>query len=84
MVPVQKGRMTYLSNWAKRPDSTSAFSWRNSSLEIMSAKYGWLHMSDSIEFSYFFRFRSKWNGLPLAAETNIFLTKHILSLLRTR
>ena len=30
-----------------------------SSREIMPAKYGWLHMGDSVEFSYAFRFRSE-------------------------
>ena len=32
---------------------------RKSSREIMSAKYGWLHMGDSFEFSHAFRFRSE-------------------------
>ena len=32
---------------------------RNSSREILAAKYGWLHMSDSIEISHSFRFRSE-------------------------
>jgi hypothetical protein len=32
---------------------------RNSSGEIVCAKYGWLHMSDSIEFALSFRFRSE-------------------------
>ena len=27
--------------------------------EIVLAKYGWLHLSDSIEFHHFFRFRSE-------------------------
>jgi hypothetical protein len=37
-----------------RPDSTTA---KFQSREIVSGKYGWLHMSDSIEF----RFRSEQN-----------------------
>jgi hypothetical protein len=36
---------------------------RNSLREFVSVKYGWLHMSDSMEFSHFFRFRSEWNQL---------------------
>jgi hypothetical protein len=31
---------------------------RNSSRKIVSAKYGWLHMSDSIEFEIFFAFKA--------------------------
>ena len=30
---------------------------RNSSREAVYAKYGWLGMSDSLQFSHFFRFR---------------------------
>ena len=32
---------------------------RNSSRETVYAKYGWLGMNDSIEFSHFFRLRSE-------------------------
>ena len=42
-----------LSDWPLRPDPRR----RNSFREIMSAKYGWLHMSDSIDFGHFIRFR---------------------------
>ena len=64
------------------PDSTTAkFFARNRVCEM--PKYdGWLHMSYSIEFALFFRFRSEYNGLLLTGEANFFLAKPNLSLLR--
>jgi hypothetical protein len=45
-------------------ESPYRLDWRRNSLrEIVSVKYGWLHMRDSIAFSHFFRFRSEWNQL---------------------
>ncbi len=45
----------------------------------MPAKYVWLHMGDSFEFSHAFRFRSEQNELLLTGEANFFLAKPYLS-----
>ena len=54
--------------------------------EILSAKYGWLHMDDSIEFSHSLRFRSEYSRIDFysLAKRNFFLAKPNFSLLRMR
>ncbi len=48
--------------------------------EIMPAKYGWLHMGDSFEFSHAFRFRSEtsthWRSERFSRETLFVFITH--------